>query len=166
MTDNELLLAISNILEPIRDDIRELKVEVLGLKDEIAEQKIRMTNLELEVADLKNEMSEFRDRVKGLENEMSGIKEELSGLKGEIKGLRIDFINLSDRLTRLEHYTKQIAQKQEMDVIPRLQNIEQCYLSKYERYKLGVEEHEVMKQDVSVLKLDVTEHSEKLQRIS
>ena len=138
MTDNELLLAISNMLEPIREDIREIKVEILGLKN----------------------------RISSLESEVSNLKSRISGIESEITGLRADFIQLSDKVTRLENYTKNTNYRLELEVIPRLQNIEQCYLSTYERYKLGVEEHDIMKQDISVLKNVVTKHSEKLQMIS
>ena len=159
MTDNELLLAISNMLEPIREDIREIKVEILGLKN-------RISSLESEVSNLKSRISGIESEISGLKGEITGLKGEITGLKGEITGLRADFIQLSDKVTRLENYTKNTNYRLELEVIPRLQNIEQCYLSTYERYKLGVEEHDIMKQDISVLKNVVTKHSEKLQMIS
>ena len=89
MTDNELLLAISNMLEPIRNDLQEIKSRV---------KKIELT--------------------------------------------------------------------QENDVLPRLQNIEACYTSTYDRYKDSVEDYETIKQDIAIIKKVVTEHSEKLQKIS
>ena len=89
MTDNEILLALSNMLEPIRNDLQ------------------------------------------------------------DIKG-RVNKIELA----------------QENVILPRLQNIESCYTSTYDRYKDNVEDYETMKQDISILKKVVTEHSEKLQRIS
>lgn len=75
MTDNELLLAISNMLDPIKEDIQDIK-----------------------------------DRVKRIE------------------------------LT------------QETVVIPRLNTIETCYTSTYDRYKDNVETYESMKQDISIIK--------------
>lgn len=89
MTDNEILLALSNMLEPIRNDLQDIKGRV---------KKIELT--------------------------------------------------------------------QENVILPRLQNIESCYTSTYDRYKDNVEDYETMKQDISILKKVVTEHSEKLQRIS
>lgn len=47
MTDNELLLAISEILDPIRDDIREIKKEVKEVKKEVDEVKLRVKKMEL-----------------------------------------------------------------------------------------------------------------------
>ncbi len=61
---------------------------------------------------------------------------------------------------------KKIELTQENEVLPRLNTIESCYTSTYDRYKDSVEEHESMKQDIDILKKVVTEHSEKLQRIS
>ena len=89
MTDNELLLAISNMLDPIKEDIQDIK-----------------------------------DRVKKIE------------------------------LT------------QENMVLPRLNTIESCYTSTYDRYKDNVETYESMKQDLSIIKRVDAEHSEKLQKIS
>jgi len=89
MTDNELLLAISNMLDPIKEDIQDIK-----------------------------------ERVKKIE------------------------------LT------------QENMVLPRLNTIESCYTSTYDRYKDNVETYESMKQDLSIIKRVVAEHSEKLQKIS
>lgn len=89
MTDNEILLTLSNMLEPIRDDLQELKIR---------QKKMELT----------------------LEN----------------------------------------------GILPRLDNIEACYVSTYERYKDSVEDYETMKQDISILKKVVAEHSEKLQMIS
>lgn len=89
MTDNEILLALSNMLEPIRNDLQDIKSRV---------KKIELT--------------------------------------------------------------------QENEILPRLQNIESCYTSTYDRYKDNVEDYETMKQDIAILKKVVTEHSDKLQKIS
>lgn len=55
---------------------------------------------------------------------------------------------------------------QENVILPRLNTIEACYTSTYDRYKDSVEDYDSMKQDISVLKKIVTEHSEKLQKLA
>ena len=110
MTNNELLLAISSMLDPMREDIRELKEDVRGLEG----------------------------RVQGLEGEIR-----------EVKG-----------------HVKRIEMTQEKVIVPRLEHIEACYTSTYDRYRVAVEEHNQMKEDISLLKQVVTRHSEKLQKIS
>lgn len=89
MTGNELLLAISNMLDPIKEDIQEIKTRV---------KKIEIT--------------------------------------------------------------------QENEVLPQLNTIESCYTSTYDRYKDNVETYEAMKQDISIIKKVVAEHSEKLQKLA
>ena len=89
MTDNELLLAISNMLDPIKDDIQEIKTRV---------KKIEIT--------------------------------------------------------------------QENEILPRLNTIESCYTSTFDRYKDSVDDYESMKQDISIIKKVVAEHSEKLQKLA
>lgn len=89
MTDNELLLAISEMIEPLREDIKEIK-----------------------------------NRVKNIE------------------------------LT------------QETKILPRLNTIESCYTSTFDRYKNSVEDYETMKQDISIMKKVITEHSEKLNKLA
>jgi len=89
MTDNELLLAISKMLDPIREDINEIKSRV---------KKIELT--------------------------------------------------------------------QENKILPRLNTIESCYTSTYDRYKDSVDDYEAIKQDIEIMKKVITEHSEKLHRIS
>lgn len=103
MTDNELLLAISTMLDPIKGDIQELKQNV---------------------NDLKQDVNEIRTRVK-----------------------KIEMI-------------------QENELLPRLNTIESCYTSTYDRYKNDVETYEAMKQDMSIIKKVVAEHSEKFQKLA
>ena len=110
MTDNEIINAVANLLEPIKSDIQEMKNDIQGLKGD--------------VQGLKEDMSEVKTRVKKIE------------------------------LT------------QENDILPRLQTIEACYTTTFDRYRASVEDYEEMKQDISVLKVVVADHSERLQRIS
>ncbi len=51
-------------------------------------------------------------------------------------------------------------------VIPRLNEIESCYLDTYKRYQRGVDQIEAMQADIDVLKCTVQQHSEILQKIS
>ena len=96
MTDNELLLAISNMLDPIRND-------------------------------------------------MQSIKQDIQEIKSRVKKIEIT---------------------QENEILPRLNTIESCYTSTYDRYKDNVDTYESMKQDISIIKKVVAEHSEKLQKLA
>ena len=81
-------------------------------------------------------------RVKPLETEIGSLRQQM---ETEIK-----LLNLQN----------------ENEIIPRLQNIEACYTSTFNRYKNSVEGYEAMQADIDLLKGVVREHSEKLQKIS
>lgn len=74
---------------------------------------------------------------------------------------------LDARLNPIENRIKRIeVDLLENKVIPRLNTIESCYTSTFDRYKDSIEDYEAIKQDISIMKKVITEHSEKLQRIS
>lgn len=54
----------------------------------------------------------------------------------------------------------------ETEILPRLQEIESCYTSTFNRYKSGITQIEAMQTDIDILKKVVSEHNEKLQKIS
>lgn len=73
---------------------------------------------------------------------------------------------LDKKLEPINDRLKNIELTQENEILPRLQNIASCYTSTYDRYKNSVSDYEAMKQDIAILKKVVTEHSDKLQKIS
>lgn len=54
----------------------------------------------------------------------------------------------------------------ENDILPRLQNIEACQTSTYNRYKSGISQIDAMQADIDVMKSVIREHSEKLQKLA
>ena len=74
---------------------------------------------------------------------------------------------LDARLNPLENRIKRIeVDILESQVIPRLNTIESCYTSTFDRYKDSVEDYEAIKQDISIMKNVITEHSEKLNKLA
>lgn len=67
---------------------------------------------------------------------------------------------IENRLRRIE------VDLLENNVIPRLNTIESCYTGTYNRYKDHADKMEAAFADIELLKKVVTEHSEKLQKIS
>ena len=129
MTDNEILLALSNIIEPVRTDIQEIKADVKKLEQKVG-------SLE-ESTDHKLQTLE-----ESMDHKLQTLEESMN------------------------HRLRKIELTQENEILPRLRTIEACYTSTYDRYKESVEEHDRMKEDISLLKDVVTEHSIKLQKIS
>lgn len=73
---------------------------------------------------------------------------------------------LDVKLQPIESRTKNIELLLENEILPRLQNIENCYTTTYRRYSSGIEEMEALRTDMEIVKKVVTEHSDKLQKIS
>ncbi len=74
---------------------------------------------------------------------------------------------LDARLNPIESRIKRIeVDLLENNVIPRLNTIESCYTSTFDRYKDSVDDYESLKQDIAIIKKVVAEHSERLQRLA
>lgn len=149
MVNNELLLAISEMmdskLEPIKVDIQELKGEIRVLKEDVQE--------------LKGEVQVLKEDVQELKEKVYVLNTEVQGLNRRVQVLEENFQILGSRVQRIELV-------QEHEVLPRLQNIEKCYLDTFRRYQTGANQIETMQGDIDLLKRVVAEHSLKLQSIS
>lgn len=74
---------------------------------------------------------------------------------------------LDARLNPIENRMKRIeVDLLEHNVIPRLSTIESCYTETYNRYRDYADKIDAVLADVELLKKVVSEHSEKLQKIS
>lgn len=81
-------------------------------------------------------------------------------MKSDMQNMKSDMQNMNLRLKRIE------VDLLENNVIPRLNTIEACYTSTFDRYKESVEDYEAMRLDIDVLKTVVAKHSEILKKIS
>ena len=80
--------------------------------------------------------------------------------------IREDIMEMRQDLTDIKNRVKKIELTQENQILPRVNTIEACYTSTFDRYKNSIEDYESMKQDISIIKKVVAEHSEKLQKLA
>ena len=73
---------------------------------------------------------------------------------------------LDKKIKPVNDRLKKIELTQENDILPRLQNIEACYISTYKRYQTGIEQIDAMQDDIDVMKNVIREHSEMLQKMA
>ena len=144
----EDLLAISQMMEEMLD--RKLDA--------------RLKPIEHELKVLKAEVKDLKGEVKGLKAEVDGLKAEVDGLKAEVKGLKAEVDGLKAEVDTLKTEIHQIKLFQENIIMPRLNDIEACYTSTYQRYKDHADRMEQTYEDVALLKKVVAGHSEMLQR--
>lgn len=105
-------------------------------------------------------------QIKNLENRFDGLENRFDGLENCFDGLENSFDGLQTQFENLDNRVKNIELTLENDVVPRLSNIEQCYIDTFERYQEGVEKLDDMQKDIDVIKLTVTGHSEELNKIT
>ena len=104
-----------------------------------------------------------------LEQKLGPVNERLAGLEADIKYVREEQLenNVMLRLEGLETDMKYVKIVQlENNVIPRLDTIETCYQDTSERYMERTEQMDAMKSDIEVLKNVVSNHSQRLNRMS
>ena len=136
MNNNELLIAISNMMDQKLDE------KVLPRIDHLEE------------------------RFDGLEERFDGLEERFDGLEERFDGLEERFDCLEEQFDGLKDRVKNIEITLENDVVPRLSHIEQCYIDTFERYQKGIDQLENMQRDIDVIKITVTGHSEELNKIT
>ena len=124
MTDNEVLLSLSRMIEPIR-----------------------------------NKISEMCDDITKMHGDITEMRGDITEMRGDITEMKSDIADIKTRLKKVEVV-------QENVILPRLETIEACYTSTYDRYRRGADDFEMMKQDMEIVKKVVAEHSVKLQMIS
>ena len=91
----------------------------------------RMDNLETEMKVIEEHLN---NRIDNLETELHNVEKRLDG---KIRGVKLFLENI---------------------IVPRLQNIEVCYTTTYERYKAYAEKYEGLELDIEVIKSVVQKH--------
>ena len=92
--------------------------------------------------------------------------ELLLAISSMIDPLREDFNSMKEDMQETKERVKKVELTLENKVLPRLNTIEACYISTFNRYKEHVETYDSMKQDIYIIKKVVAEHSEKLQKLA
>ena len=148
-----LLGEISGMLENMQNSLRTEIAETRdslqsSLRTEIAETRDSLQN------SLRAEIAETRET---LHAEIAETRDSLqSSLRAEIAETRD---SLQSQLT-------QINLTLEQNVVPRLNTIESCYVSTYERYSQGINQLESIQSDILVMKDVIMKHSTQLAKIS
>ena len=113
---------------------------------------------------LKAEIQPIKNEIQTLKSEIQYVRTEL---QAEIQAVRTELqAEIQSVKANLETEIRQIKLFQENQIMPRLNTIEACYLSTYERYKDSVEGYEAFQADNEIMKQVIMEHSGKLQKLA
>ena len=144
MSDNELLLAISDIVKK-NVDVLESR---LSAKIDAVEERLSA-------------------RIDELDHRLSARIDELDyRLSARIDALEVRVDALDAKIDsvdkRLSEQIKTINRNLENIVIPRLNNIEKCYTSTYDRYRDGVKKLETLEMNMDVMRSVMMQYGERL----
>lgn len=159
MSDNELLLAIADIVG------RNTK----ALESRIDRVETYLNNKIDEVeASLNNKIDEVDKR---LSNKIDEVDKRLSNKIDEVDkrlSSKIDEVDkrLSNKIDGVDGRVNNIMLRLENVIEPRLNNIESCYISTYDKYRDETEKIETIEMNVAVLQSVVKEYGVKLNTIS
>lgn len=75
MTDNELLLALSGMLDKkLKAELQPIKNELQTMKDDIADMKGEIADIRIEIAGMKGEIASIKSNMLIMQNEIRQIK--------------------------------------------------------------------------------------------
>ena len=156
-----LLGEISGMLENMQNsEIAETRDSLQSsLRAEIAETRDSLQN------SLRAEIAETRE---ALHAEIAETRDSLqSSLRAEITETRETLhAEIAETRDSLQSQLTQINLTLEQNVVPRLNTIESCYVSTYERYSQGINQLESIQSDILVMKDVIMKHSTQLAKIS
>lgn len=132
MSDNELLLAISDIMD------KKLDTRLIPIEENIRE----------------------------MQSDIRHIKGDIVSMKADIDDMKSDIVSMKSDIFTLQCDVHDLKLTQENIILPRLDTIESCYTTTYSRYKDYADKMASAFVDIDLLKKVVSEHSEKLQKIS
>ena len=107
---------------------------------------------------LEKRLIRMDDRLTRVEAKVDQLEAKVDQLESDVKEMRVEVERMKKNLT-------QVMIRQESVIIPRLSNIEKCYLDTYSRYQEAADKVDAVCEDVDLLKKVVSDHSEKLRNI-
>ena len=145
MTENELLLAISHMMD------QKLKCELQPIKNDLQT--------------VKNEVQLVKNEVQLVKEDLQTVKNEVQLVKDEVQLMKEDLETVKDKVQTIENDVHHMKLYQENIIMPRLNTIESCYTDTYSRYRNYSDKMETAFEDIGLLKKVVSEHSIKLQAL-
>lgn len=145
MTDNELLQSISNLmdkkLEPIYNEIINLKNDMEGVKQDI-------TDVKQDIADVKQNITGVKQDITILKQDMKSVKKELTEFKEETKA---EFNKIYIII--------------ENEIRKNINILAENYLAAARRYEKACDQFNIIQIQVDVIDKVVTKHSGEIQQL-
>ena len=143
MTNNELLLAISDMMDKKLKS--EIQAELQPLKDDISH--------------IKGDINYMKSDINHLNDDVSNIKSDINHLNDDVSNIKSDINHLNDDINSIKMHLENVTDKN-------IQLLAENYVPAAKRYEKATAKIETMQTDIDVIKSVILEHSDKLQKIS
>lgn len=150
MTNNELLLAISDIMDK---KIKPIETRMDSMEETLTE-RIDMVEKRLDT------------KIDLLEERLEHLEERFDQMDTRVDHLEARFDQMDTQVQDLSFQVRKINIELENSMCPQLREIQACYLSTYKRYQDGNEKNEQLQADMTLVKEVLMEHGEMLKKIS
>ena len=142
MSNNELLAAISDMMDTKLEPITN-----------------RLDRLE-------HSHKRLEQSYERLEQSYERLEQSNERLEQSYERLEQSYERLEQSYERLEQSQRKMELTLENNILPRLQTIEDCYLSTFERYQSGVGQIETMQNKIDVIETVIKDHSDKIHKLA
>lgn len=167
MTNSELLLAMSDLLD------QKLKAELQPVKDKLQNIDNRLQVVEVRLQNADDRLQVVEERLQDVDSRLQIVEEKLQDVDGRLQIVEVRLQNVDGRLQVVEVSLHNVEDNvlrlnlcHENDILPRLNTIESCYTSTYNHYSSYAEKMDAAFTDIDLLKIVVSDHSDKLQKLA
>lgn len=167
MTNSELLLAMSDLLD------QKLKAELQPVKDKLQNIDNRLQVVEVRLQNVDDRLQVVEERLQDVDSRLQIVEEKLQDVDGRLQIVEVRLQNVDGRLQVVEVSLHNVEDNvlrlnlcHENDILPRLNTIESCYTSTYNHYSSYAEKMDAAFTDIVLLKIVVSDHSDKLQKLA
>ena len=105
---NEDLKAIGQLLQPIRDDIVDMKTDIVDMKTDIVDMKTDIVDMKTDISGLKTDVGNMKTDISGLKTDVGNMKTDISGLKTDVTGLKADVIDIRSKMVTKDYLDERL----------------------------------------------------------
>ena len=146
---------------------KKLEAALLPVKEQLNVIDIRLGTVEKKITFLEAQQTTIILALDQMNQRLTRVEEKVDRLETRMDSLESRMDSLESRMDTLEADVHAIkVDLLENNIIPRLNEIESCYLGTYKRYQESAEKAEAYFADTEMLKKTVEKHSEQLRKLA
>ena len=139
-----------------------IEIVTNAVSSQVSPLATQMQDMSMQMGQMREHMNHMDERLDHMDERLDHMDERLDHMDERLDHMDERLDGLEQGVDELQDRTKRLELNLENNVIPRLQVIEDCYLSTYKRYSSENDKMETLQQDVDVLKTVVSLHSEQI----